>query len=106
MVGATGIAFTEAAGRYIESHSKSWRNPKHARQWTATIETYANKIFGDIPVSEINTAHELAAIEPIWTTKSETASRLRGSIETVLDFAKARGRGWRNDLRLDKKAPG
>ena len=88
-----GIKFSEAARRYIESHAASWRNPKHAGQWTATIETYANPIFGDIPVSEIRTAHVLAAVEPIWTTKPETASRLRGRIETVLDYAK--GREWR-----------
>ena len=89
-----GITFGEAARRYIDAHANSWRNPKHTGQWTATIETYANPVFGDIPVSEIGTAHVLASVEPIWATKSETASRVRGRIETVLDFAKARG--WRS----------
>jgi integrase len=89
-----GITFGEAARRYIDAHASSWRNHKHAGQWTATMETYANPAFGNIPVSEIGTAHVLAAVEPIWATKSETASRVRGRIETVLDFAKARG--WRS----------
>ena len=89
-----GITFGEAARRYIDAHASSWGNPKHAGQWTATIETYAVPFFGEIPVSEISTTHVLNAIEPIWTTKAETASRLRGRIESVLDFAKARG--WRS----------
>ncbi len=89
-----GITFADAARRYIDAHAPSWRNTKHAGQWAATIETYANSVFGDIPVSEVGTAHVLAAVEPIWATKSETASRVRGRIETVLDFAKARG--WRS----------
>ena len=88
-----GITFGEAARRYIDAHAASWRNSKHAGQWTATIETYAIPFFGEIPVSEISTTHVLAAIEPIWTTKAETASRLRGRIESILDYAKARG--WR-----------
>ena len=84
-----GITFADAARRYIDAHAPRWRNTKHAGRWTATIETYANPVFGDIPVSEIGTAHVLAAVEPIWATKSETASRVRGRIETVLDSAKA-----------------
>lgn len=86
--------FKEAAARYIAGHAPSWRDPKHAGQWTATIETYVNPIFGNIPVSEISTAHVLAAVEPIWSKKTETASRVRGRIETILDFAKTHG--WRS----------
>lgn len=88
-----GITFGEAARRHIDAHAASWRNAKHAGQWTATIETYALPFMGEIPVSEVSTTHVLAAIEPIWTTKAETASRLRGRIESILDYAKARG--WR-----------
>ncbi len=88
-----GITFGEAARRFIAAHAAGWRNPKHAAQWTATIETYASPVFGKIPVIDISTAHVLGALEPIWTTKSETASRLRGRIEMILDYAKARG--WR-----------
>ncbi len=87
------ISFREAAYRYLEGHSASWKNPKHARQWESTLETYVHPVFGDIPVGDISTVHVLAALEPIWLAKPETASRLRGRIETVLDFAKARG--WR-----------
>lgn len=88
------VTFREAARRFIEGHTPSWRNSKHAGQWTATIETYANPIFGDLPIRDIETAHVLAAVEPIWLTKPETASRLRGRIERILDFAKTRG--WRS----------
>jgi integrase len=87
------VTFREAAQRFIDGHTPSWRNPKHAAQWGATIEAYANPVFGDLPVGDIDTVHVLAAVEPIWLTKPETASRLRGRIERILDFAKTRG--WR-----------
>jgi integrase len=88
-----GVTFKEAAGRYLAAHAAGWKNAKHKQQWFSTIETYANPVFGDLPVRDIQASHVLAAVEPIWLTKSETASRLRGRIETILDFAKARG--WR-----------
>jgi integrase len=87
------VTFREAGRRFIDGHKPSWRNPKHAAQWGSTVETYANSVFGDLPVAEVETSHVLAAIEPIWLTKPETASRLRGRIERILDFAKTRG--WR-----------
>jgi integrase len=87
------VTFRDAAQRYIDGHAPSWRNPKHAAQWGATIETYANPVFGDLPVGDVATTHVLAAIEPIWLSKPETASRLRGRIERILDLAKTRG--WR-----------
>jgi integrase len=100
------VTFREAARRFIDSHTPSWRNPKHAAQWGATIETSANPIFGELPVADVETAHVLAAIEPIWLTKPETA-RLRGRIERILDFAKARGlrsgenpAAWKGHLAL------
>jgi hypothetical protein len=89
-----GVTFREAARRYIDGHSAAWRNPKHAAQWVSTIETYANPVYGDLAVADVATAHVLAALEPIWLTKPETASRVRGRIETILDFAKTRG--WRS----------
>jgi integrase len=91
---ARRVTFKDAAGRYIEAHEAGWRNPKHCAQWRATLATYAYPHFGDVPVGELETAHVLAALEPIWRTKAETASRLRGRIEAVLDYAKARG--WRS----------
>src|ERR1700733_9664000 len=87
------VTFREAARRFIDGHTPSWRNPKHAAQWGATIETYAKPVFGDLPVGDVATTHVLAAIEPIWLGKPETASRLRGRVERILDFAKTRG--WR-----------
>ncbi len=87
------ITFKDASARYITAHAPAWSNPKHAQQWGNTLATYADPHFGDVPVSGVETAHVLAALEPIWTTKPETASRVRGRIEAVLDYAKARG--WR-----------
>jgi integrase len=87
------VTFREAAQRFIDGHTPTWRNPKHAAQWAATIETYANPVFGDLPVGDVATTHVLAAIEPVWLSKPETASRLRGRVERILDFAKTRG--WR-----------
>ncbi len=71
--------------------SPGWRNEKHAAQWTATLTTYAYPHFENVPVSEIDTPLVLKAIEPIWTSKTETASRLRGRVEAVLDWSAARG---------------
>jgi integrase len=88
---AGAIPFREAAERYIESHKAGWRNKKHAAQWGSTLETYVYPVFGDIAVGEIETGFVLKALEPIWTVKPETASRVRGRIESVLDWAAARG---------------
>lgn len=88
---ATTLTFAECAQQLIRSHESGWRNPKHRQQWHNTLETYAFPIFGDLPVDSIDTGLVLQAVEPIWNTKTETASRLRGRIEAVLDWAKARG---------------
>lgn len=85
------ITFKHAATRYIAAHRAGWRNPKHAAQWPATLETYVFPIFGAMPVDAVDTGVVLQAIEPIWSSKPETASRVRGRIESVLDWAKARG---------------
>jgi len=89
-----GVTFREAARRYIDGHSAAWRNAKHAAQWSSTIEAYVNPVFGDIAIADVGTAHVLEVLEAIWLVKPETASRLRGRIETILDFAKTRG--WRS----------
>jgi integrase len=91
---AKGVTFREAARRFIDGHSATWRSLKHAAQWDSTIDSYAAPVFGDVPVANVGIAHVLVALEAIWLTKPETASRLRGRIEKVLDFAKARG--WRS----------
>lgn len=89
-----GVTLKVAAERYIEKNKDGWRNAKHADQWTSTLATYAFPKIGGLPVGEITTEHVLACLQPIWTTKSETASRVRGRIETVLAFAAAQG--WRS----------
>jgi len=85
------MTFDESATRYIESYSDGWKNKKHAAQWHSTIKTYVSPVFGSNSVRSIDTALVLKALEPIWRSKPETASRLRGRIEQVLDWAKVRG---------------
>jgi integrase len=93
-VAVRGITFRKAAQSYINGHAAAWRNAKHAAQWSSTLDAYANSVFGELAIADVDTAHVLAALEPIWLTRPETASRLRGRIERILDFAKARG--WRS----------
>lgn len=79
--------FKRTAGAYIEAHRAGWRNVKHAAQWSATLETYAYPVFGDKHVRDVNKGDVLAVIQPIWTTKNETAVRVRSRIELVLAYA-------------------
>jgi integrase len=88
---AKAITFSEAAERYIAAHAGKWRNDKHKAQWRSTLATYAEPIFGNLPVQAVDTGLVLNVLEPIWNVKRETASRLRGRIENVLDWATARG---------------
>lgn len=85
------ITFAEAAAKFIEAKSHEWSNAKHAAQWTATLETYAYPTLGKVHVRDVALSHVVKILEPIWTTKTETASRLRGRIESVLDWATVRG---------------
>lgn len=86
-----GIPFKQFAEDYIDGREHVWRNHKHRQQWRNTLTTYAYPVFGDLPLADIDTPHVLKILEPIWKTKTETASRLRGRIETILDAAKVRG---------------
>ncbi|WP_426051722.1 tyrosine-type recombinase/integrase [Brevundimonas sp. SL161] len=86
-----GITFKAVAERYIAANEGGWRNDKHRQQWRNTLANYVYPVMGDLPVGDIGTAHVLQILEAIWTEKPETASRVRGRIETVLDAAKARG---------------
>jgi integrase len=88
-----GMTFRVVAETYLAANSAAWRNPKHRSQWTRTLETYAYPHIGALPVAEVGIEHVLAALEPIWREKAETAARVRGRIETVLDYATARQ--WR-----------
>jgi integrase len=88
---AKTITFERAADTYIGSHEAGWRNPKHRQQWTNTIRTYANPIFGELGVRDIDSGLVMQVLEPIWPTKPVTAGRLRGRIERILGWAKVHG---------------
>lgn len=87
---AKAITFKECAQKYIAAHRAGWKNEKHVRQWENTLSTYAFPIVGDLPVEAVDVNLVIQIIEPIWTTKNETAGRLRGRIESVLDWATVR----------------
>lgn len=82
--------FREFSMNYIEVMRPKWRNEKHANQWVSTVKTYAFPVIGDLPLDEIDTPHILQILQPIWHTKPETASRLRGRLERILSAAIAR----------------
>ena len=86
-----GVTFRAVAEAYIAANEASWRNDKHRQQWRNTLASYVYPVMGELPVAKIGTSHVLTILEPIWREKPETASRIRGRIETVLDAAKARG---------------
>ncbi|HUZ31239.1 MAG TPA: integrase arm-type DNA-binding domain-containing protein [Xanthobacteraceae bacterium] len=107
---AKAVTFKDAAERYIDAHKAGWKNTKHATQWKTTLETYAYPVIENLSVQSIDTGLVLKVLEPIWNGKTETASRLRGRIEAVLDWAKVRGyRDGENPARwrghLDKLLP-
>ena len=119
---ANAITFKQCAETYIKAHRAGWRNAKHAAQWETTLATYAEPIIGALPVQAIDTALVMNVLEKevsdapnepaasLWTAKPETASRLRGRIESILDWARVRGyREGENPARwrghLDKLLP-
>ena len=88
---AAAKTFEFCALAYIDAHEAGWRNAKHAQQWRNTLETYAYPAIGDLRVRDVGLANVLAVLEPIWKGKTETASRLRGRLEAILDWATTRG---------------
>jgi len=88
---AKTISFDAACERYIASHKAGWKNAKHVAQWTSTLRTHAAPVIGKLPVSAITTGLIMRVLEPIWSSRHATAHRLRGRIESVLDWAKAHG---------------
>ena len=107
MAAAKLVTFQQCADQFIAAHQSSWRSMRHRGQWLATLSTYAFPVIGGLSVSAIDTTLVLKVLEPIWATKTETALRLRGRIEQVLDWAKVRGhRSGENPARwrghLDK----
>jgi integrase len=91
LTAAKALTFKASAEKYIASHKAGWKTAKQAALWTATLETYAYPVFGEMPVAAVDTALVTQALEPIWAVKTETAGRVRGRIESVLDWASARG---------------
>lgn len=88
---STAITFDEAAKKYVEAHEHGWKNAKHAQQWRNTIDTYATPVMGKMLIRDIGLPQVLQVLEPIWREKTETASRLRGRMDSVFDWAIARG---------------
>lgn len=106
----TSPNFNECMKQFLASNEAGWRNAKHVSQWRNTLKTYAEPVIGRLPVNEIETHHIMKVLDPIWASKTETASRVRGRIENVIDWASARGyRKGTNPARwrghLDKLLP-
>lgn len=102
--------FTRCAARFIKAHRRGWKSRKHGRQWCATLKTYARRVLGKKPVDMITTEDILTVLKPIWFDKTETAKRVQGRIENILDYALAHGfrdavnpARWRG--HLDKLLP-
>lgn len=107
---AKSMTFEAACRALIDAKSDEWRNAKHRAQWSSSLETYAYPVIGKLQVGDVGQAHVLSVLQPIWKDKTETANRLRGRIEQVLDWAKVRGfREGENPARwrghLDKLLP-
>jgi integrase len=107
---ASSLTFREATERYVTAHQAAWSNSVHARQWPASLQNFVFPVFGDLPVQAVDVGLVLKVLEPIWNEKTETASRVRGRIESILDWATARGyRQGENPARwrghLDKLLP-
>lgn len=107
------LSFHEATRRYIAAKSHEWKNAKHKDQWTNTLKTYADPIIGKLPVDQISLREVEAVLSPIWTTKTETASRVRQRVEAVLDWATVSGHRtgdnparWRGNLEHVLATPG
>lgn len=88
---ASALTFKETAKAYMSAHESGWKSAKHGQQWRSTLEQYAYPVLGDLLVRDVEKEHVLQVLRPIWTTKNETASRLRGRIELVLSYAMQAG---------------
>ncbi|MDA9164762.1 tyrosine-type recombinase/integrase [Alphaproteobacteria bacterium] len=88
---AKAMTFEQVAERCIDSKKPEWKNIKHIQQWSNSLKAYAYPVFGKLSISDLTTDLVLKSLEPIWITKTETANRVRQRIETVWDWAKARG---------------
>jgi len=107
------LTFEQAMEKTLEARTAEFRNEKHKKQWRSTLDTYAVPMLGNMAVSDIDVSDVLRVLEPIWTTKTETASRLRGRIEAVLSWATVGGHRtgdnparWRGNLDAVLPKPG
>jgi integrase len=104
--------FSVFSSEFIQTHAAQWQNAKHIDQWHSTLRDYAFPVIGEIPVDQVATEHILRILTPIWSEKTETASRLRGRIERVLGAATAQQlrsglnpAQWRGHLEYTLPAP-
>ena len=109
---AAALTFDQCTTQYLAAHESAWKSTIHKRQWRNTLEQYASPVMGSLLVRDVGLPHVLKVLEPIWTTKTETASRLRGRIEAVLDWAKGRGyrtgdnpAAWKGNLQAQLPRP-
>jgi integrase len=109
-VAAKATTFEDCAAAYIKAHAPGWRNARHVKQWITTLEAYAHPVLGKLSVSAIEIGHIMKVLEPIWSAKPATASRVRGRMEAILGWATVRGfrqgdnpAQWRD--RLDNLLP-
>ena len=109
---ARAMTFSQCAESYIETHKAGWKNQKHSAQWSSTLYTYAYPVIGDLPVGDVDTALIIKILKPIWTDKTETARRLRGRMEKILDWARVSGyregenpARWKGNLEMTLPAP-
>lgn len=100
LAASKATTFEAFANSYMTAHEPAWRNAKHAAQWRSTMKTYVYPAMGAVAVGDVTTEHILKVLSPIWAVKPETASRVRGRIESILDAARASGlRGGENPAR-------
>jgi hypothetical protein len=85
------MTFDQCAAAYIKAHEIGWRHAKHRVQWTSSLARHVSPVFGSAPVGSIDVGMVMNVLEPLWPKTPETASRIRGRIESILDWAKARG---------------
>ncbi|MEQ1686528.1 MAG: integrase arm-type DNA-binding domain-containing protein [Burkholderiaceae bacterium] len=109
---AKAMTFDQATTAYIESQETAWKNPKSAQQWTNSLNRYAFPVIGKMHVGDVELAHILKILEPIWKDKTVTATRVRGRIEKVLNWAKGRGHrtgdnpaAWKGNLEAQLAQP-
>jgi integrase len=98
---AKNITFDKCSKQYIDANKAAWKSAKHLSEWSRSLQRYASPVFGKLAVADVDVGLVVRALQPIWTTKPETAARTRGRIETVLDYAKAHGyRAGENPARV------